>query len=383
MILQNVMLMDSDRPVDVKIEGDRIKSVSAAATINQQTQLQLRFDNAFAFPGLINSHDHLDFNLFPQLGNKVYNNYTEWGAYIHQAYQKEIAAVLKIPVVLREQWGVLKNLICGVTTVVNHGERIKITSPLINVHERYHCLHSVGFEKRWRLKLNNPLKTRHPVVIHTGEGKDGVAHAEINQLIRWNLLRKKLVGVHGVAMESEQAQKFKALVWCPQSNFYLLNKTAPVNELQKSTTILFGTDSTLTGDWDIWAHIRTARETKLLADVDLYHAFNHSASEVWETGSAAIEANSTADLIVVKAESNDPMDSFFNTRPEDILMVMQAGHIRLYDETLAGQLNGLKAGEYHPFKINGKLKYVQFDVSGLMNNIKQYYPQAIFPISAN
>jgi len=28
-----------------------------------------------AFPGLINSHDHLDFNLFPLWGNRKYNNY--------------------------------------------------------------------------------------------------------------------------------------------------------------------------------------------------------------------------------------------------------------------------------------------------------------------
>ena len=49
------------------------------------------------FPGLINSHDHLDFNLFPQTGNRIYNNYTEWGKDIQYQNKETINAVLKIP----------------------------------------------------------------------------------------------------------------------------------------------------------------------------------------------------------------------------------------------------------------------------------------------
>src|SRR6202007_1168364 len=108
-------------------------------------------------------------------------------------------------------------------------------------------LHSVGFEKKWRLKLNNPFKQKLPVVIHTGEGTDRRANKEIDRLTGWNLLGRKLIGIHGVAMASHQAEKFRALVWCPQSNDFLLGKTAPVNRIEKYTDILFGTDSTLTG----------------------------------------------------------------------------------------------------------------------------------------
>ena len=47
------------------------------------------------FPGLINSHDHLDFNLFPQTGNRIYNNYTEWGRDIHEQNKEAISASFK------------------------------------------------------------------------------------------------------------------------------------------------------------------------------------------------------------------------------------------------------------------------------------------------
>ena len=78
--------------------------------------------------------------------------------------------VLKVPFALREQWGIIKNMICGVTTVVNHEEKLKTANPIINVHEKYYCLYLVQFEKKWKLKLNNPIKEKLPVVIHVGEG---------------------------------------------------------------------------------------------------------------------------------------------------------------------------------------------------------------------
>jgi cytosine/adenosine deaminase-related metal-dependent hydrolase len=99
-------------------------------------------------------------------------------------------------------------------------------------------------------------------MIHTGEGKDELAYKEIDELIHWNLLGKKLIGIHGVVMSEDQAKEFEALVWCPGSNYFLLNQTAQIDRLKKHTTILFGTDSTLTGNWNIWDHIRLARKNK-------------------------------------------------------------------------------------------------------------------------
>ncbi|MFL5774457.1 MAG: hypothetical protein ACJ75F_14940, partial [Flavisolibacter sp.] len=118
---------------------------------------EILFEDAMVFPGLVNSHDHLDFNLFPQLGNRHFRNYSEWGHALHEEYRQEIEEVLKVPLALRVQWGIYKNLVCGVTSVVNHGETLTITNPLIHVRQHDQNLHSVGFEKNWKVKLNNPL----------------------------------------------------------------------------------------------------------------------------------------------------------------------------------------------------------------------------------
>jgi cytosine/adenosine deaminase-related metal-dependent hydrolase len=382
MVLNNVKMAGTDEPVNVRVAQGKIAAVSSSAIPAAENALALAFDDAIIFPGLINSHDHLDFNLFPQLGDRLYNNYTEWGGHIHEAYKSEIADVLKIPVQLRSQWGVYKNLLCGVTTVVNHGKKSGLDDGLITVFEDTHCLHSVQFEKNWKLKLNNPFKIKLPVNIHAGEGDDWMSFNEMDQLITWNLLRRKVVGIHAVAMSEEQAGKFKAVVWCPESNYFLLGKTAKIAALKNHTSILFGTDSTLTGPWNMWGHLQTARKTKLLSDSELYNTLNHNAAKAWQLNNGAIAAGKDADLVVAKTKPGTKgFDSFFSVSPEDVLLVMHKGNIRLFDGTLLAQIGNVTLDKFSKIYINDACKYVRGDLPGLMEKISGYYPAADFPVS--
>ena len=384
MILNNLIMAGTDEPVSIRIIEGKIASVSSSPMIDANQQETLSFEDALVFPGLINSHDHLDFNLYPRLGEQTYSNYTEWGRHIHKHYKAEIAAVLKVPPMLRYEWGVFKNLLCGVTTVVNHGEPSGLKNDLITVFEDMQALHSVGFESAWRLKLNNPLNIKLPVCIHVGEGDDWPSFSEIDRLTGWNLLNRKLVGVHGVAMSENQAKKFQAVVWCPQSNFFLLNKTAPVNLLKKRTDILFGTDSTLTGSWDIWEHLRVARSTRLLSEEALFHTLNKNAAKVWGLNSGAIEAGRDADIVIARIKKGmRDYSAFYSLHPADLLLVIHKGNIRLFDENLLDKLPGLDLNNFSKVYINDSGKYVQGNLPGLMDQVKEHYPEAYFPVTAN
>ena len=114
--------------------------------------------------------------------------------------------------------------------------------------------------KNWKFKLNRILAKDQPFVIHIGEGTDDASHREIDTLIKWNLFKRKIIGVHGVAMDENQATAFKALVWCPASNYFLLNNTAAIDKLKTKTSILFGTDSTLTSGWNLWEHVTISKK---------------------------------------------------------------------------------------------------------------------------
>ena len=84
MILNNVKSALTGTPVNLGIIEEHIAQISPEAIPGKSGQFQLTFENAVVFPGLINSHDHLDFNLFPPLGHKTYNNYTEWGSLLDE-----------------------------------------------------------------------------------------------------------------------------------------------------------------------------------------------------------------------------------------------------------------------------------------------------------
>src|SRR5579863_2045224 len=115
MLLLNVSVLGGETVKNILIKDGIIHSVSPFnPTIeHNEKKPSLLFSDAMAFPGLINSHDHLDFNLFPLLKNRIYNNYREWGNDIHDSNKTEITKALQVPQNIRIQWGIYKNLLNG------------------------------------------------------------------------------------------------------------------------------------------------------------------------------------------------------------------------------------------------------------------------------
>lgn len=392
MWLNNLRFPGDGRAMDILVEGMAIVDVRTSPAGDRGDD-GLFFDGALVFPGLINSHDHLDFNLFPPLANGVYTNYRDWGRDIHTVNKAAIDAVLQIPKPLRVLWGVYKNLLNGFTTVVNHGERLNVPQGLITVFQDCHCLHSVGFERNWRWRLNRPLADHHPFVLHTGEGTDARARDEIDRLLRWNLFGRTLIGVHGVAMTEEQAAEFRALVWCPGSNYFLLDRTAPVARLKQRVPILFGTDSTLTAGWNSWEQIRQARAEGGMTDAELVASLTTAPATAWRLADRGeLTRGYRADLVIARPKGGaarpfpkagttplSAMDAFFGVDPEDLLLVLHQGRILLFDVSIRDMLMEAGMGDLDfDFTRCGR-KYIVGDVPGLMAEIRHFYPEASFP----
>ena len=383
MWLNNVNIIGSEGLQNIQIADGKIKCIATENKFSvKREEIKIEFQNAIAFPGLINSHDHLDFNLFPETGNRIYNNYTEWGKDIHCQNKEAINEVLKIPQSLTIQWGLYKNMLNGITTVVNHGEKLHIPNPFITVLQDNHSLHSVQFEKKWQSKLNNVFAKKQPYVIHVGEGTDEMAHEEINTLIRRNFFNKSVFTVHGVAMNPEQAKKFDALIWCPASNYFLLNKTADIKNLKTKTSILFGTDSTLTASWNLWEHLRMARETEMMTDEELFQTLTKNPAEKWrQKNIGSISINNDADVVIAKSHGNKGFDAFYSINPEDILLVLHRGDVRLFDGEIKDQLwnNAIAFSKFSKILLNGKSKYVYGELDELKKETLQYFPEVLLP----
>ncbi len=378
----------------IKIRGEKIECISNSTSNNLDLDhfiptedrfqyIHLDLTNCLAFPGLINSHDHLEFNLFPKLGNRIYNNYVEWGNDIHRQNKTIIDKVLSVPENLRVQWGMYKNLLNGVTTVVQHGKSLTINDPLITIYQNCRSLHSVRQEKYWKGKLNSPFASKKTFAIHIGEGTDKASFLEITKLLEWNLLKRELIAIHGVAMQKEQAEKFKALVWCPDSNFFLLNATADIRDLKQKTQLIFGTDSTLTAGWNLWEQLRMARNLRTLSDLELLESVTCTPASVWNLNNTGIlREKMDADIVIATGnDKSDLLKSFYSLNPRDMILIMNKGSVVLFDEGLMGQLKkGLNLQTFSKIGIGGKSKYVKGDLPLLITKIKEKYDEVFLPV---
>ncbi len=96
MLLRNVFIAGDQKKElkQVLVKDGSIQDITIAGRTNTAESIDL--GGALIFPGLINSRDHLDFNLFPQLGNRIYHDYTVRGNDIHTNNKETIKAILEI-----------------------------------------------------------------------------------------------------------------------------------------------------------------------------------------------------------------------------------------------------------------------------------------------
>jgi cytosine/adenosine deaminase-related metal-dependent hydrolase len=314
--------------------------------------------NAIAFPGLINSHDHLEFDVYEQLDGGPYRDYIDWAQDVRRRHAQRIRVLEALPRKVRIRAGIARNLLCGVTTVAHHGVDAEYTGASITVVEGTRTIHSPRMEGRRGLLVPD----RRPVVVHVGEGTNDASRHEIDTFTRWNVWRKTLIGVHAIAMSADQAARFAAIVWCPASNEFLYGRTAAISELKRRTAILFGTDATLTGPWNVWTHIRRARELNELSDSELIEALTTTAARMWSLGNrGSLGVGAVADIVVAEKRHKDYVESFFSVDPEDILLVLKRGRVVLCDASLRSHV----VPDTVPFSaiVNGRQKFTAEDCS--------------------
>jgi cytosine/adenosine deaminase-related metal-dependent hydrolase len=212
-------------------------------------------------PGLINAHDHLEFNLFPRLGSGLYPNATEWAKDIYKPDEPPVSDHLRVPKRLRLIWGGLKNLLSGVTTVCHHNPYDSVFDEAdfpVRVVKRFGWAHSLRFSpdiaERFRATPEG-----WPFVIHLGEATDAEGAEEIYRLDEMGALTERTVLVHAVALDRDGLDLVRrrgaSIVWCPSSNLFTLGRTLDASALDG---VALGTDSALTGAGDMLDELEVA-----------------------------------------------------------------------------------------------------------------------------
>lgn len=350
--------------IDLTIRGGRFLPCGSSGTHAPELDLE----GCLLLPGLINCHDHLEFNLFPRLGQGPYPNATAWAEDIHHPDRSPVKEHLAVPKPVRLAWGGLKNLLSGVTTVAHHNpyEDVFDNGFPVRVVKRFGWAHSLHF--------SSDLATRHratskrwPFLIHAAEGTDAGAASEIPELERTGVLRRRTVLIHGVGIDGDSLKlllrRRASLVWCPSSNLFTLSQTLRPEVLRSGIPIGLGTDSALTCQNDLAGELRVARQASCLTAADIYPMVTSQAARMLglNRGEGEIREHGIADLLAVPDSGRNPADALQEYSPD---LVILGGRIQLVSQNLASRIDPMLTRHLQKIELAGRGAWlVNADVS--------------------
>ncbi len=347
---------------DVTVRNGRIL-LSVMAGIREK---ELDLTGYLLLPGLINSHDHLEFNLFPRLGQGIYSNAREWAADIFHPDVSPVREHLSIPMPIRLVWGGLRNLLSGVTTVAHHNpcsaDVFEAGFP-VRVLRHFGWAHSLDFSPDLADRYHNSPRNQ-PFILHAAEGIDQKAVGEILRLDAMGVLSPRTVLVHGLAIARPEIElllrRRSSVIWCPGSNLAMFARTLSREALSSGIPIALGTDSALSFAGDMADELSTASQHGVTPE-ELYRMVTSTPASILRLrdGRGWIRHGGAADLVAVEDHGQTPAEALLELRPK---MVMTAGRIRL----LSGSLPRAVAGPLNHIHVEGRGDYyVDVDVRHL------------------
>ena len=369
---------DAASPASVSIVGGTIHLIQDRSSADRRfgsfSESTLDLSGFLLLPGLINSHDHLEFSLFPNIGDGPYQNATQWAHDIHANHALLIAQHRKVPRTLRLWWGAIRNLLCGVTTVCHHNP---ITQELVNlgfpvrVVSEFGWAHSPSLEPQLASKFAES-RADLPFILHAAEGVDEESRQEVFDLDRINALDDRTVLVHGLACTPEAVslinRRLASVILCPTSNKFLFHRWPSLAFIHSLDNVVLGSDSPLTATGDLLDEIRFAR-TQIGVDTNsLYAMVTNRAAEILRLrrGEGSLRPGSAADVLVVRDTGLSPSETLAELTFEQVELVIVGGRIQLAGPLLFERLPGALRHGLELFVVDGHQRWVRAPVEKLL-----------------
>ena len=354
----------------IHVDGGRISAIRSSEILPlgcgacPPEEVDLR--GYLLLPGLINSHDHLEFGLYPNLGNGPYRNYLDWASDIQRNHAQVIERQQRIPKAVRLWWGGIRNLLCGVTSVCHHNpvDPVLLTPdfPVRIISSSW--AHSLALDPHAVAKYNATPPDQ-AFVIHAAEGYDRTSARELPELERLGVLSPRTVVVHGLALDNNAIalmnRREACLVWCPTSNEFLFHRTHDRSLLNSLDNVLLGSDSPLTAAGDLLDELRFAHGAMKVDAASLFHMITDRAARVFRlrSGQGTLRPGVVADIIAVRDSRELPAQRLVTLSMADVELVVRAGTVRLASSTVFDRLpNQLREG-LRPIEVAGHLRWLR------------------------
>jgi cytosine/adenosine deaminase-related metal-dependent hydrolase len=348
----------TSKELDLCIEAGRIGRFALPRTTRQKgNRIDLR--GCLILPGLINGHDHLEFNLFPRLGNGPYPSARDWAEEIYRPDSSPLREHLRVPLDVRLLWGGTKNLLSGVTTVCHHNPYYRTCGNgfPVRVTRRYGWAHSLDFAPDIARRFRRTPRSW-PFVVHLGEATDKRGEMEVFELDRRGALDSRTVLVHGVALNDAGVRRVRAraaaVVCCPSSNLFLLGTTLRGAVFDSGIPVALGTDSALTNPGDLLDELKVARRVLKLPLRRLYGMVTTEAAGVFRLrdGEGRLAQGGVADLLIVRDRGLTAAATLLSLTRKEIRLVMVGGEIRVASPHMAPRLRQQALRQLRPVVID-------------------------------
>jgi cytosine/adenosine deaminase-related metal-dependent hydrolase/ubiquinone/menaquinone biosynthesis C-methylase UbiE len=367
---------------DVSIVGEHIQAVRdhpKDEPLYPFAEDSLDLSGYLLLPGLINAHDHLEFGLYPNIGDGPYYNAAQWARDIHANRAALIARHRRVPQSTSLWWGAIRNLLCGATTVCHHNPVYpELTGPgfPIRVVSEFAWAHSPSLEPLLARKFaESPADL--PFILHAAEGVDEGSAQEIFDLDRIQALDHRTVLVHGLACTPDSVALINlrraALIVCPTSNDFLFQRSPSLAFIHSLDTVVLGSDSPLTAAGDLLDEINFAHKRIGLDAKTLYAMVTTRPAELLrrQQGEGSLEPGSVADMLVVRDRGLDPAETLAGLTSDQVEMVIVGGRIQLAGPSVMERLpRALKQG-LQPFEVEGQLRWVRAPMDSLIGQAEE------------
>jgi cytosine/adenosine deaminase-related metal-dependent hydrolase len=340
------------------------------------------------FPGLIELHNHLSYNLL-RLWNvpKKYGNRGQWAGI--PEYRSLISGPMKLlgqrPDLLAAlvRYVECKCLFGGTTTsqgielFSNKGARRFYRGVVRNVEQTSDPnLPEAGtripdVDAKDGQAFLTQISKKTCYLLHLAEGKDTTARKHFLSLEfkkgEW-AITKSLAGIHCAGLERPDfdvmASKGASMIWSPFSNMLLYGDTARVADaVQAGVRIGIGSDWSPSGSKNLLgelkvAHLWSQNNSGLLSDRQIVELATVNAAAIlgWQSHVGSLEPNKCADLFVLEGKPQDPYGSLIKANESDVQLVLINGVPRCGSDTLMQAL--LSKGE--SFKVGGSKRVLNF-----------------------
>jgi 5-methylthioadenosine/S-adenosylhomocysteine deaminase len=348
------------------VAGNKIASVSpaGAATVN----LAIETDS-FIFPGLIDLHDHITWNVLPRWkAGELFMNRYEWQqttAYGIALDEPHYAATADHTLACdADRFGEIKAIVGGATSVVgglaptsgtndnacilgltrNLDIDAEFDGSVLNQEKVWYVTFpfemSLAATNQARAGLDSGAVTA--LLIHVGEGRPGDASAarEFNMLAKGGggLLHAGVSVIHGSAFTladfQQMAKAGVGLIWSPRSNIELYGATTDVRSAKAAgVKIALGPDWSPTGSDGMVEELKYAatwnadQEPAVFSNAELVAMATTKPAQLAAAGNeiGSLAQGMYADLLLIRRNATDAYQALLQASPADVRLVMIGG----------------------------------------------------------